>query len=69
MPRKKHTPDEIVDKLRQVDVLVSQGSQVADAVRQDGLKVPPRQPKRSRIWTNDGACTRLRAERPNHVWS
>src|SRR6476620_4415630 len=34
MPRKKHTPEEIVAKLRQVDVLVSQGAPVADAVRQ-----------------------------------
>ena len=34
MARKKHTPEEIVAKLRQVDVLVSQGSQVTDAVRQ-----------------------------------
>ena len=37
--------------------------------RQEGLKVPPRQPKRSRIWPSDGSCIRLRAERPNHVWS
>ena len=37
--------------------------------RQEGRKVPRRQPKRSRIWPSDGACTRLRAERPNHVWS
>lgn len=37
--------------------------------RQEGLKVPRRQPKRSRIWLSDGSCTRLRAERPNHVWS
>ena len=37
--------------------------------RQEGLKVPPRQPKRSRIWLSNGACTRLRAERPTHVWS
>ena len=37
MPRKKHTPEEIVAKLRQVDVLVSQGSPVADAVRQIGV--------------------------------
>ena len=37
--------------------------------RQEGLKVPRRQPKRSRIWPSDGACTQLRAERPNHVWS
>ena len=37
MPRKKHTPEEIVAKLRQVDVLVSQGAPVADAVRQIGI--------------------------------
>ena len=37
MPRKKHTPEEIVAKLRQVDVLVSQGVSVADAVRQIGV--------------------------------
>ena len=37
MPRKKHTPEEIVSKLRQVDVLVSQGAAVADAVRQIGV--------------------------------
>ena len=37
MPRKKHTPEEIVAKLRQVDVLVSQGSPVADAIRQSGV--------------------------------
>ena len=34
MRRKKHTPEEIVAKLRQVDVLVSQGSQVVDAIGQ-----------------------------------
>ena len=37
MPRKKHTREEIVAKLRQVDVLVSQGVPVADAVRQIGV--------------------------------
>jgi hypothetical protein len=34
-----------------------------------GLKVPQKQPKRGRLWLNDGSCVRLRAERPNHVWS
>lgn len=34
-----------------------------------GLKVPKKQPKRSRLWLNDGSCVRLRAKRPNHVWS
>ena len=33
MPRKHHKPEEIVAKLRQVDVLTSQGKLVADAVR------------------------------------
>ena len=33
MPRKKYTPEQIVAKLRQVDVLVSQGHAIADAVR------------------------------------
>jgi transposase InsO family protein len=37
--------------------------------RREGLKVPRRQPKRGRLWLNDGSCVRLRPERPNHVWS
>jgi transposase InsO family protein len=37
--------------------------------RQEGLKVPQRQPKRSRLWLNDGSCVRRRAEYPDHVWS
>ncbi|GLK80097.1 insertion element protein [Methylopila turkensis] len=37
--------------------------------RREGLKVPVKQPKRGRLWFNDGSCVRLRPERPNHVWS
>ena len=37
--------------------------------RREGLKVPKKQPKRGRLWLNDGSCIRLRPERPNHVWS
>jgi len=37
--------------------------------KREGLKVPPKQPKRSRLWLADGSCVRLRPERPNHVWS
>ncbi len=37
MPRKRHKPEEIVAKLRRVDVLVSQGQSVADAVRAIGV--------------------------------
>jgi transposase InsO family protein len=37
--------------------------------RREGLKVPQRQPKRGRLWLNDGSCIRLRPEYKNHVWS
>ena len=37
MPRKRHKPEEIVTKLRQVDVLVSQGQGITDAIRQIGV--------------------------------
>ena len=37
--------------------------------RQECLKVPQKQPKRKRLWLNDGSCIRLRPERRNHVWS
>ena len=37
--------------------------------RQEGLKVPRRQPKRGRLWLNDGSCIRLRPLYRNHVWS
>ena len=37
MPRKRYKPEEIVTKLRQVDVLLSQGSSDADAIRQIGV--------------------------------
>ncbi len=37
--------------------------------RQEGLKVPARQPKKGRLWDGDGSCVRLRPEHRNHVWS
>ena len=37
MPRRRYKPEEIVAKLRQVDVLVSQGQGVADAIRLIGV--------------------------------
>jgi putative transposase len=37
--------------------------------RQEGLKVPQKQPKRRRLWLNDGSCVRLRPCHRNHVWS
>ncbi|MFW6039322.1 MAG: IS3 family transposase [bacterium] len=37
--------------------------------RREGLKVPKKQPKRRRLWLNDGSCVRLRPMHPDHVWS
>ena len=37
--------------------------------KREGLKVPPKQPKKGRLWLNDGSCIRLRPEYRNHVWS
>ena len=37
MPRKSYKPEEIVAKLRQVDVLTSQGQGVAEAIRSIGV--------------------------------
>ena len=40
MPRKRHKPEEIVAKLRQVEVLVGQGKSMAEAVRSIGVTEP-----------------------------
>lgn len=37
--------------------------------RREGLKIPAKQPKRGRLWLNDGSCIRLRPRYKNHVWS
>jgi len=37
--------------------------------RREGLKVPKKQPKRRRLWLNDGSCIRLRPQFKEHVWS
>ena len=36
--------------------------------RREGLKVPKKQPKRGRLWLNDGSCIRFRPEHRDHVW-
>jgi putative transposase len=36
---------------------------------QEGLKVPSKQPKKSRLWLNDGSIVRLRPAFAKHVWS
>lgn len=37
--------------------------------REEGLKVPSKQPKRGRLYLNDGSCIKLRPCWHNHVWS
>ncbi len=37
--------------------------------RMEGLKVPKKQPKRRRLWLDDGSCVRLRPDHKDHVWS
>ena len=44
-------------------------SRVERIWKQEGLKVPQKQPKRGRLWLHDGSCVRLRATHKNHVWS
>jgi len=44
-------------------------SRVQRIWRREGLKVPQKQPKRGRLWLNDGSCIRLRPCWRNHVWA
>ncbi len=37
MPRKRHTPEQVINKLREAEVAISSGSTVAEAVRQIGV--------------------------------
>ena len=59
----------IAELLRSTAGWVVNDKRVERIWRREGLKVPKKQPKRGRLWLNDGSCIRLRAERPNHVWS
>ena len=54
--------------LREAGWSVSDG-RIERLWRQEGLKVPQKQPKKGRLWLNDGSCVRLRPECRNHVWS
>ncbi len=59
---------QITGMLRNEGLLVNH-KRVERIWREEGLKVPHKQPKRRRLWLNDGSCVRLRASYPNHVWS
>ena len=59
----------IAELLRSQSGWVVNDKRVERIWRREGLKVPAKQPKKGRLWLGDGSCVRLRAERPNHVWS
>src|SRR5918998_1075179 len=59
----------VAELLRSTAGWVVNDKRVERIWRREGLKVPKKQPKRGRLWLADGSCIRLRAERPNHVWS
>ena len=54
--------------LREAGWSVSDG-RIERLWRREGLKVPQKQPKKGRLWLNDGSCIRLHPEYRNHVWS
>jgi transposase InsO family protein len=60
---------------RRVTGLIRNGGWIVNKKRveriwkREGLKVPAKQPKRGRLWLNDGSCIRLRPEYRDHVWS
>ena len=81
MPQKKHMPEEIVAKLRQVDMLVSQGQSVAEAVRTIGVTQfsPPSRtsttpsppclrsvPRARGVWQRPSTGAFLRRPSPRH---
>ena len=59
----------IAELLRSTAGWIVNDKRVERIWRRERLKVPQKQPKRGRLWLGDGSCIRLRAERPNHVWS
>ena len=59
----------IAEMLRSTAGWIVNDKRVERIWRREGLKVPAKQSKHGRIWLADGSCIRLRAERPNHVWS
>lgn len=60
-----------VIKSNDEELLVQDIARLAERYGRYGyrLKVPQKQPKRKRLYLNDGSCTRLRPLYPNHVWS
>jgi transposase InsO family protein len=58
-----------VGALLRAEGFVVNHKRIARLWRREGLKVPSRQPKRRRLWFNDGSCVRLRPAHQGHVWA
>ncbi len=58
-----------VTDLLNMEGFVVEKDRVFSIWQREGLKVPQKQPKRSRLWLVGGSCIRLRPEYKNHVWS
>jgi putative transposase len=58
-----------ISALLQTEGWLVNHKRVARIWRQEGLKVPEKQPKRGRLWLKDGSTLRLRPEFAKHVWS
>lgn len=54
---------------RRITALLRRDGWQVNPKRVERLKVPVKQPKRGRLWLNDGSVVRLRPEFPKHVWS
>ena len=75
MPKKQYKPEEIVTELRQVDMHLSQGSSVADAIRQIGvsgghllsLATGVRRPEDQSGQTPQGTRNRKRPPAPGRI--
>ena len=44
-------------------------NRVARIWREEGLKVPAKQPEKARLWLGNGNCVRYRPEYKDHLWS
>jgi len=58
----------VTDMMRNKGLVINH-KRVERIWREEGLKLPKKQTKKSRLWLNDGSCIRLRPTHRNHVWS
>lgn len=68
MVKKRYKMEEIIQHLRTLEIEQSCGASLDASAKKIGV-APQKQPKRRRLWLNDGSCIRLKPEFKNHVWS